>query len=135
MCRDDLDAALMPNKIDDECEQAWQELQRNLASISQQGKLIIAERSGHRIMLDRPDVVISAIRGVVEAARFVSSNSSQAGTRRHPAWEIPPRRTHSAGVQLARSSLGEKGPALAFEFIPTEPLQLEAYAPAHSSAS
>jgi hypothetical protein len=83
----------MPNKIEDECEQAWQELQRNLASISQQGKLIIAERSGHRIMLDRPDVVISAIRGVVEAARFVSSNSSQAGTRRHPAWEIPPRRT------------------------------------------
>jgi pimeloyl-ACP methyl ester carboxylesterase len=59
----------MPDEIDARCEQVWQRLQRKLSGLSSQGRLIVAERSGHRIMLDRPDVVVAAIRDVVEAAR------------------------------------------------------------------
>jgi pimeloyl-ACP methyl ester carboxylesterase len=59
----------MPDEIDARCEQVWQRLQRKLRGLSSQGKLMVAERSGHRIMLDQPDVVIAAIHDVVEAAR------------------------------------------------------------------
>jgi pimeloyl-ACP methyl ester carboxylesterase len=38
-------------------------------SLSLNSKQLVAENSGHAIMIDRPDVVISAIREVVEAAQ------------------------------------------------------------------
>lgn len=40
-----------------------------LVQRSDNGKLIVAEKSGHYITFDRPDVVIDAIRQVVEATR------------------------------------------------------------------
>jgi len=40
-----------------------------LAKLSRNGKLIVAERSGHHVQIDEPEVVISAIREVVAAAR------------------------------------------------------------------
>ena len=45
------------------------ELQAQLLSMSSNNKQIVAENSGHYIMIDRPDIVITAIRDVVEAAR------------------------------------------------------------------
>jgi pimeloyl-ACP methyl ester carboxylesterase len=39
------------------------------ARLSRNGKFVVVERSGHHIHLDRPAVVIDAIRQVVEAAR------------------------------------------------------------------
>jgi pimeloyl-ACP methyl ester carboxylesterase len=47
----------------------WSELQRDLVSRSPQGRLVVAEHSGHFVQTDQPDAVVSAIREVVAAAR------------------------------------------------------------------
>ncbi len=49
------------------------ESQAALTRRSQNAKQIIAEDSGHYIHVERPDLVIDAIRQVVEAARHGSS--------------------------------------------------------------
>lgn len=53
----------------DQAEQAWAELQADLARRSSSGRQIIAEKSGHYIQFDQPDLVIDSIRQVVEAIR------------------------------------------------------------------
>jgi pimeloyl-ACP methyl ester carboxylesterase len=53
----------------DNAEAVWLELQTDLARLSSNGQHIVAEKSGHRIMLEQPEVVIAAVRNVVEAAR------------------------------------------------------------------
>jgi pimeloyl-ACP methyl ester carboxylesterase len=45
------------------------ELQSKLLSLSLNSKAVLAENSSHYIMVDRPDVVISAIHEVVEASQ------------------------------------------------------------------
>ena len=52
-----------------QAEQVWSELQADLARRSSSGKQVIAEKSGHYIQFDQPDLVIDAIRQVVEATR------------------------------------------------------------------
>jgi len=44
-------------------------LQNALLSLSQNSKQIVAEKNGHFVIIDRPDVVIEAIRQVVQSAR------------------------------------------------------------------
>lgn len=44
-------------------------LQTDLASRSTEGKLIMVENTGHHIQHDRPEVVVDAVREVVEAVR------------------------------------------------------------------
>jgi pimeloyl-ACP methyl ester carboxylesterase len=44
------------------------ELQAELVALSPQGKQILAEKSGHYIQIDQPELVIEAIREVVDAA-------------------------------------------------------------------
>ena len=58
-----------PTEGADQAEQSWAELQAELARRSSSGRQIVAERSGHYIQFDQPDLVISAIRRVVEATR------------------------------------------------------------------
>jgi pimeloyl-ACP methyl ester carboxylesterase len=50
-----------------EQETLSQTLSLELASRSKLGKLVIVRRSSHFIQIDRPEVVISAIRQVVQA--------------------------------------------------------------------
>ncbi len=50
-------------------EDVWQQLQRELASRSSEGRLIVATRSGHFVQSDEPQLVIDAIREVVVASR------------------------------------------------------------------
>ena len=50
----------------------YEKLQNNLLSLSQNSKQSVAEKSGHFIIIDRPDVVIDAVRHVVESARSKS---------------------------------------------------------------
>jgi pimeloyl-ACP methyl ester carboxylesterase len=50
-------------------EQIRQELQQNLVHRSPRGKQIIATKSGHYIQHDEPELVVSAIREVIEATR------------------------------------------------------------------
>lgn len=45
------------------------QLQRRLAGLSTSSMTIQAERSSHYIMLDRPDLVIAAVRRVLVASR------------------------------------------------------------------
>jgi len=44
----------------------WQQMQSDLAALSPESIQIIADQSGHNIQLDQPDLVIDAIRQVIE---------------------------------------------------------------------
>jgi pimeloyl-ACP methyl ester carboxylesterase len=48
---------------------AWQKMQEELTHLSTRGTRVIAKNSGHYIQLDRPDLVIEAVRNVVLQAR------------------------------------------------------------------
>jgi pimeloyl-ACP methyl ester carboxylesterase len=57
---------------DAENQQYWEELQAEqseLTALSPEAKQIIAEQSGHDIQLDQPDLVIDAVREMVDAIR------------------------------------------------------------------
>jgi pimeloyl-ACP methyl ester carboxylesterase len=47
----------------------WQALQADQAGLVANSRHVAAERSGHYIQQDRPDLVIDAVRQVVEAVR------------------------------------------------------------------
>ncbi len=51
-----------------EDERLWQEAQRQAADWSTRSKVILAEKSGHAIMLSQPDLVIEAIRELIGEA-------------------------------------------------------------------
>jgi hypothetical protein len=48
-------------QVRDDYEAAWQKLQAEIMSLSTQGRLIVAERSGHNIMFDQPEIIIESI--------------------------------------------------------------------------
>jgi pimeloyl-ACP methyl ester carboxylesterase len=50
-------------------DETWRQLQRDQASLSERGCLMIAHQSGHVVSVDQPEVVVDAIRIVVETAR------------------------------------------------------------------
>jgi pimeloyl-ACP methyl ester carboxylesterase len=52
---------------------AWQQMQDELAHLSTRGTHVIAKNSGHFIQLDRPDVVIEAVRKIVNQPRHTQS--------------------------------------------------------------
>jgi pimeloyl-ACP methyl ester carboxylesterase len=43
----------------------WRELQQDLAARSPKGQLRVAEKSGHFVQLDQPEMVIQAIRDLL----------------------------------------------------------------------
>jgi hypothetical protein len=49
--------------------EANQEMQKDLTSFSTQGQQVIATESGHMIHYDQPELVIDAIRTIVEQVR------------------------------------------------------------------
>jgi pimeloyl-ACP methyl ester carboxylesterase len=53
----------------EEYEANWVHLQTELAALSPQGKLVVAEQSGHDIHLEQPELVIDAIHEVLAAGR------------------------------------------------------------------
>ena len=53
--------------------QAWLELQDELAHLSPHGSHLIAEQSGHYVHLDQPELVVEAIRTVVDRVRLKMS--------------------------------------------------------------
>jgi pimeloyl-ACP methyl ester carboxylesterase len=57
----------MPDMTPDAEKQWWFELQTELTALSPQGKLVLADRSGHHIQLDQPNLVIDAIEQVLTA--------------------------------------------------------------------
>lgn len=62
--------------------EAWKGIQLDLVSLSSNGRLIVAEGSGHNIMAEQPDTVVKAIRQVVDAVRIENTrqtNNEQGG--------------------------------------------------------
>jgi hypothetical protein len=47
----------------------WRELQDALATLAPGAQHVIATKSGHDIQITEPDLVITAVRQVVDAAR------------------------------------------------------------------
>lgn len=50
-------------------ERLWRTLQAEIAALVPESRHVIAEQSGHDIHHDQPDLVVTAIRAVIEAAR------------------------------------------------------------------
>ena len=59
----------LPTSLAKALNQAWEPLQEELAHLSSNGSRIIAKGSGHFIRIDRPDLVIEAVRKVVDQCR------------------------------------------------------------------
>jgi len=47
----------------------WRQLQQDLTSLSERGCLMVARQSGHVVPVDQPEIVVDAIRAVVETTR------------------------------------------------------------------
>jgi len=65
---DDLLAHLPPDYVAAQ-EKVWRELQDALAALAPGAQHVIATKSGHDIQVTEPDLVITAVRQVVDAAR------------------------------------------------------------------
>ncbi len=63
----------LPDDLVKPANDAWQQMQEDLSHLSTASTHGIAKSSGHYIQLDRPEVVIEAVRGVVEQARQSAS--------------------------------------------------------------
>ena len=59
----------MSAELNKQREQVWNELQADHTNRSRNGIRVIAEKSGHNIQYDQPELVIDAVRRVVEAVR------------------------------------------------------------------
>ncbi|MEZ4564731.1 MAG: alpha/beta fold hydrolase [Thermomicrobiales bacterium] len=81
-------------------EALWMPLQEQLAALTPQGRLVVAEQSGHFIPGDQPGLAIEAIKEVVEAVRNPASWSAGAGAATPvPAaaqgWQLTPLLDHT----------------------------------------
>jgi pimeloyl-ACP methyl ester carboxylesterase len=47
----------------------WAEAQAELAALSREGRLVVAEGSSHLVQIDQPEIVIDAVLSVLDAAR------------------------------------------------------------------
>jgi pimeloyl-ACP methyl ester carboxylesterase len=59
----------MPPDLAKSVNAAWEKMQEELAHLSTRGTQTIAKNSSHYIQIDRPDIVIEAVRNVVDQAR------------------------------------------------------------------
>jgi pimeloyl-ACP methyl ester carboxylesterase len=50
-------------------DENWRRLQQDLTSLSERGCLMIARQSGHVVPVDQPEIIVDAIRTVVETTR------------------------------------------------------------------
>ncbi|HNK63345.1 MAG TPA: alpha/beta hydrolase [Anaerolineales bacterium] len=64
--------ASMPAEQSRQAEIVWQELQMELGTLSSNSQLMVAEKSGHGIQIDQPDIVVDAIRQMVASIRSAS---------------------------------------------------------------
>jgi pimeloyl-ACP methyl ester carboxylesterase len=54
-------------------EKAWARLQQDLLNLSSNASHVIATGSGHAVNIERPDLVIEAVRGIVDQVRRTSA--------------------------------------------------------------
>ncbi len=53
----------------DRIEKLWTELENDIASKTTHSRVIVAEKAGHRIQVDQPQIVVDAIKDVVQQVR------------------------------------------------------------------
>lgn len=68
----------LPPELAKPTNEAWEKMQEELAHLSTRGTQTVAKNSAHYIQSDRPDVVIDAVRNVVEQARQAQPQSAPA---------------------------------------------------------
>ncbi len=59
----------LPPDLAKPTNEAWEKMQEELAHLSSRGTQAVAKNSGHYIQTDRPEMVIDAVRSVVNQAR------------------------------------------------------------------
>lgn len=62
-------------QVRDDYEAAWQTLQAEILSLSTRSRLIVAERSGHNIMFEQPEIIVESILEMVSKIRYKDSLS------------------------------------------------------------
>jgi pimeloyl-ACP methyl ester carboxylesterase len=62
----------MPAEKAQQAEKVWQELQSDLAKLSSNSQMLVAEKSGHGIQVDQPGLVVDAIHQMVSSVRGLS---------------------------------------------------------------
>lgn len=62
----------LPPPVVEKWRMQYEELQTKVLALSEDSKRLVAENSGHFIIIDRPDVVIYAINQVVRSVRIAS---------------------------------------------------------------
>jgi hypothetical protein len=65
----DKPSAELPADLAKPTNEAWEKMQEELAHLSTRGTQVIAKNSSHYIQSDRPEMVIDAVRDVVDQAR------------------------------------------------------------------
>jgi pimeloyl-ACP methyl ester carboxylesterase len=65
----DKPSAEFPADVARRTNDAWEKMQEEMAHLSTRGTQTIAKNSGHYIQMDRPELVIDAVRNVVDQAR------------------------------------------------------------------
>ena len=73
----DKPSAELPPDLAKPTNEAWEKMQEELAHLSTRGTQAIAKNSAHYIQIDRPDIVIDAVRNVVEQARQSQASAGQ----------------------------------------------------------
>jgi pimeloyl-ACP methyl ester carboxylesterase len=66
-------SADLPADLAKPTNEAWEKMQEELGHLSTRGTQVIAKNSSHYIQIDRPDVVIDAVRNIVQQARAAQS--------------------------------------------------------------
>jgi pimeloyl-ACP methyl ester carboxylesterase len=73
----DKPSAELPADLAKQTNDAWEKMQEELAQLSTRGTQTVAKNSGHYIQIDRPEVVIEAVRSVADQSRNSLSGSSR----------------------------------------------------------
>jgi pimeloyl-ACP methyl ester carboxylesterase len=63
----------IPADLEKPINDEWKQMQDELAHLSTRGAHVVAKKSGHYIQIDRPELVIEAVRNVVDQERQISS--------------------------------------------------------------
>lgn len=67
----------LPPDLSKPTNEAWEKMQEELSHLSTRGTQTIAQNSAHYIQIDRPDVVIAAVRNIVTQVRTPSSSPAR----------------------------------------------------------
>jgi len=69
----------VPEHLRTAVENAWQKMQAELAGISSEASLVVAERSGHNIHIEQPEIIVDAIQQVLSSRRRTEAARSAFG--------------------------------------------------------